>query len=113
MIHELRIYHCLPGRVSDVSHRFENLAMRYWKKYGIRPLGFWTVQIGSSNHDIYYLLEWQDLAERERVWNAFAADPDWTRERLESERDGPMISSIENLILAPTRYSGIGGEPAR
>ena len=51
------------------------------------------------------ILEWKDLAERERNWNAFIADPDWNRERLDSEKSGPMVESIQNVILAPTAYS--------
>jgi hypothetical protein len=105
MLHELRIYRCVPGRLPDVSKRFETTAMKYWTKHGVKPIAFWTTQIGPSNQDIYYILEWKDLAERERNWNAFIADPDWNRERLDSEKGGPMVESIQNVILAPTAYS--------
>jgi len=107
MIHELRIYHCLPGRLPLLSKRFETRTLPIWKKHGIRPLGFWTVLIGENNHDLYYLLEWENLAEREQRWNAFMADPEWHRERAESEKDGMLQASITNCILAPTPYSAI------
>ena len=82
MIHELRIYHCMPGRLGDLNHRFANVTLKIWEKHGIRQVGFWTVLIGPSNHALYYMLEWESLAERERIWNAFASDPEWlTRAR--------------------------------
>ena len=105
MIHELRIYHCLPGRLPALNRRFENVTLKMWEKHGIRQAGFWTVLIGENNHDLYYLLEWKDLAERERKWNAFQADPQWQAARAESEKDGPILAHITNYILAPTPYS--------
>ena len=107
MIHELRIYHCAPGRLPDLNRRFETITLGMWKKHGIRPVGFWTVLIGGSNHDLYYMLEWKDLAERERIWNGFATDPDWLKARAETERNGPLITHLDNLMLAPTGYSAM------
>lgn len=107
MIHELRVYHCAPGRLPDLNRRFETITLKLWEKHGIRQVGFWTVTIGESNHDLYYLLEWKDLAERERVWGAFMTDPDWLKARAETEKNGPLINSISNSILAPTSYSKV------
>ncbi len=105
MIYELRIYHCTPGRLPDLNNRFENITLKMWEKRGIRQVGFWTVMIGESNHDLYYMLEWEDLAERERVFGAFAVDPEWLKARAETEKNGPLITSVTNLILTPTSYS--------
>ena len=41
-----------------------------WEKHGIKQVGFWTVAIGATNHDLYYLLEWESLAERDRSGTA-------------------------------------------
>jgi hypothetical protein len=76
-----------------------------WEKHGIRQAGFWTVLIGENNHDLYYLLEWKDLAEREQKWNAFQADPAWHAARAETEKDGPIVGHISNYIMTPTAYS--------
>jgi hypothetical protein len=78
-----------------------------WEKHGIRQVGFWTTVIGPTNHALYYLLEWRDLAERERLWNAFQADPEWIAARAETEKNGPILTHFENMILAPTSYSKI------
>lgn len=107
MIHELRIYHCMPGRLPALNKRFETITLKMWQKHGIRQVGFWTVLIGESNHDLFYFLEWKDLAERDEKWNAFQSDPDWHAARAETEKDGPIVSHITNYILTPTPYSKV------
>ncbi len=107
MLHELRIYRCLPGRLPALHDRFRNHTLRLWDRHGIRQAGFWTVLIGENQHELYYLLAWADLAEREKKWNAFASDPDWLKAKADSEKDQPILMSTSNLILAPTDYSVI------
>lgn len=107
MLHELRIYHCLPGRLPALNKRFETATLELWDKHGFRQAGFWTVVIGPSNQALYYLLEWESLAEREQRWAAFEADPQWHRKKAESEVDGPIVARIENVILKPTAYSAV------
>lgn len=107
MIHELRVYHCLPGRLPALLKRFETTTLGIWQRHGIRQAGFWTVLVGESNQDLYYLLAWESLAERERIWNGFMADPEWISKRAESERDGPIIASITNAFLQPTGFSSV------
>ena len=63
--------------------------------------------IGDSNQDLYYLLEWESLAERDQKWAAFQADPEWIARRAETEKDGPIVSTISNLILTPTAFSSV------
>lgn len=107
MIHELRVYHCLPGRLPALLKRFETVTLGIWQRFGIRQAGFWTVAIGESNLALYYLLEWESLAEREQKWTAFQADPEWQAKRAESERDGPIIERVVNQILQPTAFSSV------
>jgi hypothetical protein len=107
MIHELRIYHCVPGRLPALLKRFDTITLKLWEKHGIKQAGFWTVLVGSSNQDLYYLLEWDSLAEREQKWNKFAADPEWLTARAKTEEDGQIVASVENLLLAPTAFSAV------
>lgn len=107
MIHELRIYHCMPGKLVDLNNRFANITLKIWEKHGIRQVGFWTVLIGPSNQALYYLLEWDSLAERERIWNAFASDPEWLAARAKTEAQGAIVQHLENYMLTPTAYSKI------
>jgi hypothetical protein len=107
MIHELRIYHCISGRLPNLLRRFETITLGLWKKHGIRQAGFWTVAIGDSNQDLYYLLEWESLAERETKWGAFQTDPEWIAKRAETEKDGAIVATVSNLILQPTSFSSV------
>tara|TARA_B100000676_G_scaffold298797_1_gene342260 strand:- start:130 stop:456 length:327 start_codon:yes stop_codon:yes gene_type:complete len=107
MIHELRIYHCLSGRLPALLNRFDTITLKIWERHGIRQAGFWTVAIGDSNQDLYYLLEWESLAERDEKWAAFQADPEWIEKRAKTEADGPIVQTISNLILQPTSFSSV------
>jgi hypothetical protein len=107
MIYELRVYRCVPGRLPALLKRFETITLDLWKRHGIRQAGFWTVVVGESNQELFYLLAWESLAERERVWNAFAADPEWLAKRAETERDGQIVASVSNTLLQPTTFSAV------
>jgi hypothetical protein len=107
MIHELRVYRCVPGRLPALLKRFETITLGLWERHGIRQAGFWTVAVGESNQDLYYLLAWESLAERERKWNAFQSDPEWLEKRAETENDGPIVANIGNQILLPTAFSSV------
>jgi hypothetical protein len=105
MIYELRVYHCVPGRLPALLNRFETKTFPIWVKHGIRQAGFWTTVVGESNQNLYYFLQWDSLAEREKKMAAFQTDPEWLAVRAESERDGQLVASITNTILQPTSFS--------
>jgi NIPSNAP len=107
MIHELRIYHCLPNRLPALLKRFDTVTLKIWERYGIRQAGFWTTLIGPNNQALYYLLQWESLAEREKKWNAFQADPEWIAKRAETEKDGAIVDRVENIMLTPTGFSSV------
>lgn len=101
MIHELRVYHCCPGKLPDLIARFKNHTLGFFQHYGIKHVNFWTTLIGPSNAALYYTLEWESLADRETKWNAFQADPKWIATRKASEANGQIVERIENLVLSP------------
>jgi NIPSNAP len=105
MIYELRIYTCCPGRLPDLIDRFRDHTLALWAKHGIRTSGFWTTVIGESSQDLTYMLAWQDMAERERVWQGFVTDPEWAAIRRKTESAGPIIANIRSSLLAPTDFS--------
>ena len=107
MIYEMRIYRCLPGRLPALLKRFETITLDIWARHGIRQAGFWTTLVGESHRDLTYLLAWDSMAERERIWNAFAADPVWLKARAETEKDGQIVETITNSFLQPTAFSSV------
>jgi hypothetical protein len=107
MIYELRVYHCMPGRLPALLKRFDTITLKLWEKHGIRQAGFWTVLIGESSMDLYYLIQWESLADREKKWGAFMTDPAWLAARAETEKDGPIVAAVSNTILQPTSFSSV------
>lgn len=107
MIYEMRVYRCLPGRLPALLKRFETVTLKLWEKHGIKQAGFFTTLVGQSNQDLTYLLAWDSMADREKKWNAFAADPAWLSARSESEKDGQIVGNIVNQFLQPTAFSSV------
>ena len=107
MIYELRVYECVPGRLPDLLKRFDTITLKIWEKHGIRQAGFWTTLVGQSNQTLHYLLAWESLAEREKRWSAFMADPEWNSARAQTEANGPIVAKVTNSILAPTAFSAV------
>jgi len=107
MVYEQRIYQCYPGRMAQLLERFETTTLLIWERYGIRQVGFWTPLVGKSNLELIYLLEWLSMSEREEKWEAFRSDPEWIAKREASEADGPIVASIENTFLEPTKFSAV------
>jgi hypothetical protein len=48
---------------------------------------------------------WESLADREKKWNAFQADPEWHKARAQTEANGPIVANVKNFILTPTAFS--------
>ncbi len=107
MIYELRVYHCISGRLPALLKRFDTITLGIWARHGIKQAGFWTTLVGESSNDLVYLLKWRSMADRERRWNAFAADPEWAEKRAASEKDGPIVASVSKSFLAPTAFSSV------
>ena len=112
MIHELRVYHCLPGRLPALLNRFETVTLALWQRHGIRQAGFWTTLIGQSNQELTYLLAWDSLTERETKWTAFQTDPEWLTKRAETEQSGQIVANITSQLLTPTSFSAVPGTSA-
>ena len=105
MLYELRTDYAMPGRLPDISRRFADITMGYFKQYDIQVVGFWTNELGGSSEQLIYMLGWESLADREKKWSAFAADKERLAKFAETEKNGPLISRLTAQILKPTSYS--------
>jgi len=107
MIYESRVYRCLPGRLPALLKRFDTITLKLWEKHGIKQAGFFTTLVGESNQELTYLLAWESLADREKKWAAFQADPEWITARAKTEEDGQIVLNIVNQLLVPTSFSSV------
>ena len=104
MLHELRVYETMPGKLPALNDRFANHTTGFFKNHGIGMLGFWTDEIGDSNK-LTYILSFDSMADREQKMTAFQADRAWQEVRAETEQDGPFVSRVLNTFLQLTPYS--------
>ena len=51
------------------------------------------------------MLAFPDTEARTKAWDSFRGDPDWIKAKTESEVDGPLLTSLESVLLDPTAYS--------
>ena len=104
MLYEARVYTAVPGKLPAVNDRFAKHTMGFFKQHGIGMLGFWTDEIGTSNR-LTYILVFDSLADREKKWTAFQADPGWHQVRAETEAAGPIVDHVVNAFMRLTPYS--------
>jgi hypothetical protein len=104
MIYELRIYDVIPGKLPVLNERFAKISMGYFEKYGLKVVGFWTDEIGTSNR-LTYMLAFDDMAQRDKAWAGFRADPERAKAFAETEKDGAIVARVTSTIMRPTAYS--------
>jgi hypothetical protein len=105
MIYEYRKYVAAPGKLPSLHQRFEESVLGLFARHGMDVLAFWTPVVGSTISELHYILKWADLPAMQQSWGALVADPEWARVAEESERDGALLTSVENQLWALAPYS--------
>ena len=105
MLYELRVYECLPGRLPNINARFANHTIKFFEKHGIKSIGYWTTDVGESNHELTYMVAFEDANQRMAAWDSFRNDPEWAKVTVDSHRDGLIVKNVRNQLLTPTDYS--------
>ncbi len=98
---------CAGAQAGAPVRGSKNETLRIWEKHGIRQAGFWTTLIGKSSEEITYMLAWDSLAEREKRWSAFLADPEWAAVVARTENDGQLVENISSQSLMPAAFSAV------
>jgi hypothetical protein len=106
---ELRTYHAVPGKLAALQARFADRTLALFARHGLTVVGFWVARDanGQPGNDLVYLLAFPDSQAREQSWEAFRTDPDWLKARDDSQVDGPLVDSLESVLLDPTSYSPV------
>ncbi|NWG12378.1 MAG: NIPSNAP family protein [Acidobacteria bacterium] len=108
-VFELRVYHSPTWRQLRALHeRFAGPEIKIFHRVGVNPILYTSTIIGPNMPNLTYLTPFDDLASREKAWNAFSADPEWARVRKESiDRHGQISSVIQIALYRATAYSPI------
>ena len=105
MIYELRIYQATQDRLPDLIARFRDHTCALFEKHGLKNVAYWRNTIGGRSDELWYMLAFEDMAQRDAAWRSFASDPEWQKVRAESEQNGPLVAHIENRIMAALDFS--------
>jgi hypothetical protein len=102
MLYELRIYSMHPGRLDAIHGRFSNHTLSIFNRLGMKVCDFWADANGNSK--LYYVMEFSDMDERNRLWDTFRADPEWIEAKRKSEESGPIVEKVEEIFMDRADY---------
>ncbi len=87
---------------------FEDGEAAIFQRLGMAPVFFGQGVIGSNLPSLTYMLSYEDLAARDRLWKAFGGDAEWQKLRAQPGlSDAEIVSNISNRILRPLAFSEI------
>ena len=105
MIQQLRIYEIFEHNKAAFHDRFRDHAMRLMRGHGFRFLATWEAK-RPERTEFVYLLEWPDLATKERAWRDFLADAEWKEiKRVTKAEHGDLVGETEDRVIVATSYS--------
>jgi hypothetical protein len=106
-VFELRTYTTAEGKLPNLDARFRDHTVALFARHGITNLGYFhpvDAEKGSANTLIYFLAH-KDREAAAASWKAFREDPNWTKARTESEKNGKLTAKVESVFLKPVDFS--------
>ena len=107
---ELRIYESHNERAHRLKARmFEEMGeVDIFRRCGLMPVFFGRTLVGPRMPNLTYMLVYENMAAREKAWNAFRVDPDWKKlASTPGYADAEIVSNITSVLLRPAGYSQI------
>jgi hypothetical protein len=87
---------------------FESGEIGIFQRLGMRPVFFAETIVGPKMPNLVYMLSYDDLASREKLWKAFGSDPEWQKMRVvPGNTDAEIVSNISNSLLQPLAFSPV------
>ena len=87
---------------------FNGGEMQIFQRLGMRPVFFGETIIGPRQPNLTYMLSYDDLAARDKLWHDFGSDPEWRKLSGKPElKDSEIVANISNVILRPLTFSPI------
>lgn len=107
-IYELRTYYTEEGRLPALLARFRDHTTKLFVKHGMKNIGYWIPSEGPGvGNTLIYILQHSSRDAATKSWDAFRSDPEWTKVRTESEKDGRIVKKVESQFLEATDFSAI------
>jgi hypothetical protein len=108
-IFELRTYESNNGTtLARKVKMFNEGEAAIFKRLGMQPVFFGEALVAPRMPSLTYMLSYDDLAARDRLWKVFGSDPEWQKLRAQpGYSDAEIVSNISNEILRPLPFSDI------
>jgi len=106
---ELRQYESNnTGTLKRKIKMFNDGEIGAFQRAGGQPVFFGETLVGGRQPNLTYMLSYEDLAGRDKVWKAFGADPEWQKLRVAPGlSDAEIVSNITNYLVSPLEFSQI------
>ena len=107
---ELRIYESPSERAHRAKVRMfaEMGEIDIFRRVGLRPMFFARTLVGPRMPSLVYMLVHDNMAAREKSWDAFRTDAEWKKlSSTAGYADAEIVSNITTIFLRPAGYSQI------
>jgi NIPSNAP len=79
-----------------------------FERLGMMPVFFGETVVGRNLPSLTYMLSFESMAARDKLWGAFGADAEWQKLRAQpGYADAEIVSNISNTILHPLEFSPV------
>jgi hypothetical protein len=108
-VFELRTYESRSAfSLRNKIEMFNQEEIKIFRDCGFAPVFFGEGVFGSRLPHLTYLVGFDNMAAREKTWDAFRTNADWARVRNKPGwTDAEAVSNIHAAFLRPTNYSQI------
>ena len=105
-VYELRIYHCLPGKLPAMEARFRDTTSKLLAKHDLNVVGYWTAEPDAPgwNDTFVFLLAHASREDAKKNWDAMRADPAF-QEVIKAEQQEPTLDKLDVTYMRPTDFS--------
>ncbi|MGH9609568.1 MAG: NIPSNAP family protein [Bryobacteraceae bacterium] len=87
---------------------FEHGEIDIFEKLGMKPVFFGERIVGPKMPCITYMLTFDSLGDREKLWHEFGSSAAWKKLSSNPElKDAEIVANISNAILRPLKFSQI------
>jgi len=107
---ELRTYESHSERAHRMKVRmFDEMGeIEIFRKVGLTPVFFGRTLAGTRMPSLTYMLVHDNMAAREKSWDAFRTSPDWKAlAATPGYSDPEIVSNITTVYLRPSSYSQV------
>lgn len=106
-IFELRTYQSQSmTALKKKAGMFNGGEIATFQRLNMQPVFIGETIIGPRQPSITYMLSFENLDGREKLWQQFGSDPEWKKLSAPAElKDSEIVANISNVILRPLPFS--------